>query len=85
MDATIAQWIHLRLSTGSSPKYTIYAFITYSKICAMFVIRKERKLRKRGRVFGPFKKYVLRPDTNSEDVVSYRLKSNPYPSLCWST
>ena len=39
--AAIAQWIRLRLPScrpGSSPKHTIYAFIIYSQICAIFVM-----------------------------------------------
>ena len=46
----------IRLATGSSPKHTINAFIIYSQICAIFVLWKERKQTKRGRVRPIFKK-----------------------------
>ena len=46
LGAAIAQWICLRLPScnpGSSPKHTIYTFIIFSRICAKFVMWKERK------------------------------------------
>ena len=48
--AATAQWIRLRLPSchpGSSPKHTIYAFIIYRQICAVFVSWKQRKTKKR--------------------------------------
>ena len=44
--AAIAQWFicaYHPATLGSDPKHTIYAFIIYSQICAVFVISKERK------------------------------------------
>ena len=40
---------------GSSPKHTIYAFIIYGQICAMFVSSKEQNKQNEAG-FGPFLK-----------------------------
>ena len=54
--AAIAQWIPLRLSfscrgfEGSSPKHTVYDFIIYSQICAIFVCENIESKQKSGRV-----------------------------------
>ena len=39
----MAQWTTILSAPGSSPKYTVYAFILNSQICATFVLLKERK------------------------------------------
>ena len=63
MGTAIAQWICLRLLScpppGSIFMHTIYAFVIYSQICALFVFELKNKT-KRGIVWPIFKKIVKR-------------------------
>ena len=58
LDSATAQWIRITFhlaNPGSSPNHTIYAFVIYSQICALFVFELKNKT-KRGIVWPIFKK-----------------------------
>ena len=68
---------------SSSPKHTIYSFILYSQIYAIFAICKEEEINKKSRVMPIYQKtytYNTAKGNNVNDVFFY---SRIFISVTW--